>query len=222
MAKQPEYTAADFKRLPGDKARRYVNTKTGEIISRRQFDKQFGRLHERGFTSNEQQAKAREQAGLPKGPRRGGKGGAGGGVRGPKAPPAGPSTPPPPPPEAPSEIEQRGRWFLATFEEFERAATFVRRINRGRGNVIIFLVAYGVLRPGASGAADLQDDQSLDEYIAAHDPEHRTILSSTDRDSINWGAVYQTISAMFLTVEQYTVYWRLAKPPRGRRLRVVR
>ncbi|MHB1222395.1 MAG: hypothetical protein ACYC0J_10405 [Gammaproteobacteria bacterium] len=45
----------NWARLPG---RRFQNTKTGEIISRRQYDKQYGRLAEKGFSSNEAQAKA--------------------------------------------------------------------------------------------------------------------------------------------------------------------
>lgn len=43
-------------KLPG-KASRYKQTDTGEEISRRQFDKLYGRLAAQGFTSNEKQAK---------------------------------------------------------------------------------------------------------------------------------------------------------------------
>lgn len=42
-------------RLPG-KARNYVDTDTGEIISRRQYDQTIGRLAKAGIKSNEQQA----------------------------------------------------------------------------------------------------------------------------------------------------------------------
>lgn len=44
-------------RLPG-KASRYRQTDTGEEISRRQFDRHYGRLAAQGFRSNEAQAKA--------------------------------------------------------------------------------------------------------------------------------------------------------------------
>ncbi len=48
--------ALDWKRLSG-KARRYQNNRTGEIISRRQFDERYGRLAKQGLKTNEQQAK---------------------------------------------------------------------------------------------------------------------------------------------------------------------
>jgi len=44
-----------WKRIPG---RKFQNIQTGEIITRRQYDKQYGRLAEQGFKSNEAQAKA--------------------------------------------------------------------------------------------------------------------------------------------------------------------
>jgi hypothetical protein len=43
----------DYARLPG-KERRYQNTKTGEVISRRQFDQRFGRLAGTGLTLEKQ------------------------------------------------------------------------------------------------------------------------------------------------------------------------
>ncbi|RWZ82314.1 MAG: hypothetical protein EO766_18080, partial [Hydrotalea sp. AMD] len=47
---------AHWVRLKGDTTRNYVNTKTGEIISRRQYDEKIGRLSKEGLT-NETQAK---------------------------------------------------------------------------------------------------------------------------------------------------------------------
>lgn len=53
-----------FRPLPRDSARRYVDTETGEIISRRQYDKLHGTLKKQGYSSYEQKAKIRESAGL--------------------------------------------------------------------------------------------------------------------------------------------------------------
>lgn len=46
-----------FIRIKGDKARRYIDPETDEIISRRQYDEHYGRLAKAGIKSNEQQAK---------------------------------------------------------------------------------------------------------------------------------------------------------------------
>ena len=54
-------TAADYVRLPGAR-RRYINTTTGETISRRQYDRLF-RLGPRGFTSYEKLAASRAKSG---------------------------------------------------------------------------------------------------------------------------------------------------------------
>ena len=54
-------TAADYVRLPGAR-RRYINTTSGETISRRQYDRLF-RLGPRGFTSYEKLAASRARAG---------------------------------------------------------------------------------------------------------------------------------------------------------------
>ncbi len=56
-------TAADYVRLPG-LSRRYINTTTGETISRRQYDRLF-RLGPRGFTSYEKLAASRAKSGAP-------------------------------------------------------------------------------------------------------------------------------------------------------------
>lgn len=65
--------ARNYQRIPGDSARRYVSTSTGEIISRRQFDQIF-RLPQQGYRSYEEKAKTRREAGVPAGPARGRKG----------------------------------------------------------------------------------------------------------------------------------------------------
>jgi hypothetical protein len=56
-------TAADYVRLPGA-SRRYINTTTGETISRRQYDRLY-RLGPRGFTSYEKLAASRAKSGSP-------------------------------------------------------------------------------------------------------------------------------------------------------------
>ena len=48
-----------WKSLPD---RRYINTETGETISRRQYDQRFGRLAKKGIKSNEAQAAANRAA----------------------------------------------------------------------------------------------------------------------------------------------------------------
>jgi hypothetical protein len=48
--------APGWRRVPGS-ARNYENIKTGEVLSRRQYEKQFGSLARRGVTSFEQGAK---------------------------------------------------------------------------------------------------------------------------------------------------------------------
>jgi len=50
----------------GGTTRRYRNVRTGEEISRRQYDKRYGTLAREGFTSYERKAKARRQR-LPSG-----------------------------------------------------------------------------------------------------------------------------------------------------------
>ncbi len=59
MAKESK-AAPGFKRLPG-KANQYIDLETGEILSRRQYDKRYGKLAKEGFTSYEQKAKANKQ-----------------------------------------------------------------------------------------------------------------------------------------------------------------
>ncbi len=49
-------TMSEWRRVPG-KARNYVNSRTGEVISRRQYDKLEGTLSKQGFKSYEQKAK---------------------------------------------------------------------------------------------------------------------------------------------------------------------
>lgn len=50
--------AALWQRIPGDKARRYANVETGEVISRTAYDKRYGRLAKQGFSHPRQQAAA--------------------------------------------------------------------------------------------------------------------------------------------------------------------
>jgi len=52
-----------YQRLPG-KAQRYIDTDTGESISRRQYDKQFGVLAREGFSSYERRALAFESTAI--------------------------------------------------------------------------------------------------------------------------------------------------------------
>lgn len=52
-------------RSMGGTARNYVNTDTGEIISRRQYDKHFGRLKDSPI-SQDKIAQYRKEAGIPK------------------------------------------------------------------------------------------------------------------------------------------------------------
>ncbi len=47
---------SDWRRLPGS-ARQYINNKTGEVLSRRQYDEKIGRLHQAGIKTNEAQAR---------------------------------------------------------------------------------------------------------------------------------------------------------------------
>ncbi len=54
MAKK---TNSDWQPLGGT-SRNFLNTKTGQILSRRQYDKQFGTLAKQGFKSYQQKAKA--------------------------------------------------------------------------------------------------------------------------------------------------------------------
>ena len=54
------FTSNDFKFL-GGKTRRYENKKTGETISRRQFDERYGRLKQKEFATPEQQAKINKE-----------------------------------------------------------------------------------------------------------------------------------------------------------------
>jgi hypothetical protein len=56
------------------RTRSWVNPATGERLSRRQYDRRYGRLAAQGFRSPEAQAAARRAAGLPPGPARGRKG----------------------------------------------------------------------------------------------------------------------------------------------------
>ncbi len=58
MAKTSSSPAPGWVRLPGEKTRQYMNTDTGEILSRRQYDKLHGRLAQAGLASNEAQARA--------------------------------------------------------------------------------------------------------------------------------------------------------------------
>lgn len=60
-----------YQRIKGDKARRYRDEATGETISRRQYDQQFGRLKKSGFRTNEEQRAVRAKLGVPSGPARG-------------------------------------------------------------------------------------------------------------------------------------------------------
>ena len=53
-----EDEAALWRRIPGDKARRYANVETGEVISRTVYDKRYGRLAKQGFSHPRQQAAA--------------------------------------------------------------------------------------------------------------------------------------------------------------------
>jgi len=52
-----------YQRLPG-KAQRYIDTDTGESISRRQYDKQFGVLAREGFSSYERRDLAFESTAI--------------------------------------------------------------------------------------------------------------------------------------------------------------
>jgi hypothetical protein len=56
------------------KTRGWRNTRTGEILSRRQYDERYGRLARQGIPTPEAQARQRRAAGLPPGPGRGRKG----------------------------------------------------------------------------------------------------------------------------------------------------
>ena len=53
----------------GTKSRQYINTTTGEVISRRQFDQRYGRLAGQGPAAFERQAKSRKAFGIPAGAR---------------------------------------------------------------------------------------------------------------------------------------------------------
>ena len=53
-----EDEAALWRRIPGDKARRYENVETGKIISRTVYDTRYGRLAKQGFSHPRQQAAA--------------------------------------------------------------------------------------------------------------------------------------------------------------------
>ena len=50
--------ASLWRRIPGDKARRYANVETGQVISRTVYDKRYGRLARQGFSHPRQQAAA--------------------------------------------------------------------------------------------------------------------------------------------------------------------
>ncbi|MBF6613897.1 MAG: hypothetical protein IVW55_12285 [Chloroflexi bacterium] len=99
-------------------------------------------------------------------------------------------------------ISKRGQWLLASFETIEEARAFARGIQRGRGLVVIFVTVLGILRPGMSGGGDEPSD-----------PEYRTVMPSTDRDSIHWDEVQRESSLLFREILLYTVYWRIAAPP---------
>lgn len=49
----------DWRRLPG-KSRNYQNVRTGEVLSRRQYDNRYGRIARTGFKSEYQQKKAEQ------------------------------------------------------------------------------------------------------------------------------------------------------------------
>lgn len=57
----------NWERIPRDKARRYRNIKTGEIISRNQYDQRYGRFAGTGLNPGRQARQAAEarSAGLP-------------------------------------------------------------------------------------------------------------------------------------------------------------
>jgi len=53
------------------KTRGYTNARTGEVLSRRQYDKRFGTLAREGFSTYEAEARARRAKGLAPGAARG-------------------------------------------------------------------------------------------------------------------------------------------------------
>jgi len=57
MSKGRSASSADWKSLGGT-SRNYVNTKSGEVLSRRQYDKKFGLLAKKKYSSYESKAKA--------------------------------------------------------------------------------------------------------------------------------------------------------------------
>lgn len=59
MATSP--LAPGWKRLPGQNTRQYINEKSGEILSRRQYDKRFGRLAGTGLTNESLAKKNKEE-----------------------------------------------------------------------------------------------------------------------------------------------------------------
>lgn len=165
---------------PAKGNRNYVNTATGEMISRRQYDEHFGRLKRAGIISNEQQGKLRRQAGVPVGPAR------------PRNPAKAPKRPKGPPTggggRAPQFYIDNMRdvivykpsknspivWRRKSFPNLDEASfyilSFLRRFFPGEG---VYVVAHGVLNAGVSGGAD-----EIDEAAAAA-PEWRTIMPFT-------------------------------------------
>lgn len=198
MAKQPQYRAEDFERIPKDKARRYrLKTDHSVTLSRRTYDTTYGRLAKEGFASYEEKARTRREAGIPK-------------PKGGRAPRQSrrPVTPPTPPqqPRIPQDIEDKLEtathshgWFSQEFDALEAAERFIRYLPR---TARVWIVAYGMLHPGTSGGA-AEDQEPVWGW--------RTVLASTLQHSVDIQEAAREANNLFVVVETWVVRWRSAQ-----------
>src|SRR5690242_4164497 len=131
--------AADFERIPQDKARRYrLKADHSIVLSRRQFDERFGRLKQKNIATPEAQARIRRETGLIPGPARGHT------KEDRKQERDRSRFEPGKIAIEPTGIHQHGRWFTKRFDTFEAAVTFARTL---KPEFRCYFSCFGVLRP---------------------------------------------------------------------------
>lgn len=210
------------------KARWYVNTDTGEMIDRRTYDQNYGRLKRANIRSNEEQAKLRREAGLPVGPGR---------KKKPiSAPPRRtPAKPPRPKSKKQQEAEERSRrraaglkgtrifkrsteststWRAKMFPSVDEAAFFTTGFLREFFPEEVYMVnAHGVLSPDSGSDPDEYGERVLEMHVA-----WKTILGLTDvKDApLRVATMERNAAKLFAYIDKVEVLWRVPTQGRGR------
>lgn len=204
---------SDYERIPGDKkARRYRNTQTGKIISRRKFDETF-RLPHQGFETYERKARAHRAAGFPEAPARGRRGVAGRRRVDPFA-------------EVHARrLNRRSRvqWWVRTFNghDLPAALFFIRANLRARMPEGVVLVrGYGTLSIGGTGGIDEEEEMVGEDaqgrpLIAHVNKGWASIVGLTRVDSFDAARAQLTLDhaeQRFIALDQIEVMWRERLP----------